>query len=210
MRALANLVLRSAQPRDHAVALDVLTDAATGNPVHHWAEPDPARRPQQIRLRMATLLEHAAVHGTIRIAETAGTPAGVAVWFPYPLDPAATDVHDLTLNDHHGLRFTDAVIRLGRLGQALKARHPTVAPHHYLAGIGVLTGEQNHGIGTALIADPHTGLNHHHTPAYVEADNWRSRNLYRRLGYTDLGEPVTVDGSPPVQPMWLIPRPATT
>jgi hypothetical protein len=200
MRSHTDLRLRSARPDDHTAALDLLTAAAGDNPVQQWAEPDPTRRTAQTRCALAALLEHAAVHDTIRVAETAGTLIGVAVWFLYPLGPGATDVHDLPLHDSNAAQSTDSAIRLGLLAKALKDRHPAVTPHHYLAGLAIHTDHQDRGVGAALLNDHHAGQNHSRTPAYLEADDWRHRDRYRTVGYTDIGPPVTIDGSHPCNP----------
>jgi hypothetical protein len=164
----ADLLVRSALSGDHAAAVEVLVDALRHDAVLQWAEPDPERAVQLLHCYVGALLEQAAVHGTIRIAEAQGTPAGVAVWFPYPLDPGATDVHDLITAGTDGMLFTDNARSLGRLTQALKQRHP-VTPHHYLACLGVCTSRQNRGIGTGLLADHRGGLDRLRAPAYLEA-----------------------------------------
>jgi hypothetical protein len=45
------------------------------------------------------------------------------------------------------------------------------------------------------------------TPAYLAANGPRNRQLYQRLGYTDLGDPVTAHHGPPIFPMWWTPQP---
>ena len=209
MHCPADLVVRSASSGDHITAVDVLVDALRHHTVLKYVEPDPERAAQLLHSHIGALLEHAAVHGTIRIATTEGAPVGVAVWFPYPLDPGATNVHDLAMASTDGMLFDDNTLRFGHLAQALKNRHPAATPHHYLACLGVCASWQNRGIGTALLTDHRSGLDRLHTPAYLEAYDRHSQNLYRRLGYHDHGGPVTVDGSPPVQPMWYQPASAT-
>lgn len=84
------------------------------------------------------------------------------------------------------------------LGAALTERHPGGA-HLYLPCIGVVGGQRGAGLGSALLRhrlERADGLD-----AYLEASSPRSRDLYLRHGFEDLGEPVTVADSPPVWPM---------
>jgi GNAT superfamily N-acetyltransferase len=208
MPTSADLLVRSASSGDHAAAVEVLVDALRRSAVLQWVEPDPERAVQLLYSSVGALLEHTAVHGTIRIAEADGTPVGVAVWFPYPLDPGATDVHDIVPAGTDGMLFTDNALRLGRLTQSLKRRHP-VTPHYYLACLGVCASRQNLGIGTALLTDHRSGMDHLRTLAYLEAYDRRTHALYRRLGYMHDGRSVTVDGCPPIQPMSYQPASAT-
>ena len=96
---------------------------------------------------------------------------------------------------------SDGALRLAHLEKALKDRHPPTR-HAYLAYLAVTPDQQNRGIGTELLRDHLTGLHRTGTPAYLEANDPRNRQLYLRHGFTDLGPAVTVDGCPPVQPMW--------
>jgi GNAT superfamily N-acetyltransferase len=205
---LANLVLRDARHSDHTAAVDILVGAFREGAVTRWAEPDPLSRAAQLLPYFAALLQHAAQHGIVRLAEADSLPVGVAVWYPYPPAGAAVDVHDLMPNDSDA-PGCDGARRLARLEQALAERHRTgVAPqHHYLAYLGVTPSGQNRGVGTALLRDHHTHLDRTDTPAYLEANDPRNRALYQRLGYTDHGAPVTVGGCPPVHPMWRTPNP---
>ena len=205
MPTLANLVIRDAHPHDHPAAGDVLADAFHDGAVTAWAEPDPTSRAQQLRPYFTALLGHAATHGIIRLAQSDNAVVGAAVWFPHPGSSPVGDVHDLP---HPGddAPVSDGARRLGRLDQLLKARHPAT-PHHHLAYLGVAITEQNRGIGTALIGEHHADLRATRTPAYLEANDPRNRELYRRLGYTDLGQPVTAHDGPPIFPMWWTPDP---
>ncbi|GGL21149.1 GNAT family N-acetyltransferase [Mangrovihabitans endophyticus] len=198
---VANLVIRTAGPGDTAACVSVLTAAFTDNGVSRWAEPDPHTRHTQLRFYFTALLEHAHTHGTIRVAHPPTEPVtGVAVWYTHPLPPGTPDVHHLL--DPLDLPLSPAARRLARLDEALAARQPADRPHHYLAWIGVTPARQNHGVGTSLITGPPTGPGEPGRGVFLEANDPRNHDLYQRLGYTDLGPPVTVDGCPPVWPMW--------
>jgi GNAT superfamily N-acetyltransferase len=199
MTPLVNAVIRDARPDDHPAAAHALVEAFHDGAVVRWAEPDPAARTPQLLPYFAGLLAHAAVHGTIRLAETDRTLAGVALWFPHPLSDAVTDVHDIGDHDDHPI--TEAAQRLALLEKTLQERHPATA-HQYLAYLGVTPDRQNHGLGSQLLHDRLSALAQASTPAYLEANDPRNRRLYLRHGFTDLGPAVTVDGCPPVFPMW--------
>jgi GNAT superfamily N-acetyltransferase len=206
MPLLTDTRIRDARPDDHLAATTVLIDAFADGTVAAWAQPDAVTRSHQLRSYFTLLLTHAGTDGIIRLAYTPDTITGVAIWYPRPAAAGASDVHDLapaTDADGGGA----ASDRLTALEQALEARHPA-APHQYLAYLAVAPHRQNRGIGTALLTDHHRLLDRTRTPAYLEANDPRNRALYTRHGYTDLGPPVTIDGGPPVWPMWRHPHPA--
>ena len=198
------LEIRDAGPPDLSVAADVLVDAFHHGVVFAWAEPDEAARDDQSRPLFGALLEYALAAGVVRVTASGATVTGVAVWFPYPAEGSAGDLTDALLAGAGEL--TPSFQRLARLEAALQARHPRI-PHHHLAYLGVGRDSQRRGIGSALVEDHHAVLRKTGTPAYLEANDPRNRELYRRLGYTDVGAPITEHGGPPVHPMWWSPDP---
>jgi GNAT superfamily N-acetyltransferase len=72
--------------------------------------------------------------------------------------------------------------------------------------LGVSPDRQGRGLGSYLLADQLAVLQNAGTPAYLEANDRRSRRLYLRYGFLDHGRTVTTEGSPPIYPMW---RPLT-
>ncbi|GAA4909361.1 hypothetical protein GCM10023223_29220 [Stackebrandtia albiflava] len=91
------------------------------------------------------------------------------------------------------------------VGEALAARHPVGEPHLYLAVMGVVSDRRGHGIGTALLRHRLQRADRDGIGTYLEAGSPRSRALYLRHGFADLGHPVRIADAPPLQPMW---RPA--
>ncbi len=90
----------------------------------------------------------------------------------------------------------------------LESRHPTGAGrHHHLALIGVAPSVQGQGHGTALLRAYHEALDRDsREPAYLEAVSPRTRQIYLRHGYADLGPPIQLpDGGPQMLPMWRDP-----
>ncbi|MFI7635973.1 GNAT family N-acetyltransferase [Nonomuraea sp. NPDC049400] len=96
--------------------------------------------------------------------------------------------------------------RLRALGQALAQRHPDREPHLYLACMGVIGGRQGAGLGSAMLRHRLERADAEGLAAYLEASSPRSRALYLRHGFEDLGEPVRVADSPLLWPMWRRPR----
>jgi hypothetical protein len=204
MSAPVNVVIRDAAPGDSPLASQVLLDAFADGEVACWAEPDPVLRVRLLRPWFTGLLQHTAAHGAIRLAQSEEGVVGVACWYSSPLPPTAADVHTIGADDPKPLA-PEAVRRLGVLQDALAGRHPRHRRHDYFAFLAVIGTRQGRGIGTALIRDHHTHLDHTATPAYLQATGPRDYQLCRRLGYTDYGPPVIAAGSPPVRPMWYQP-----
>ena len=64
-------------------------------------------------------------------------------------------------------------------------------------------GRQGQGTGTALLRSYHERLDRDAgAPAYLEAADLRTRRMYRRHGYTDLGPPIQLPDGPLMYPMW--------
>jgi hypothetical protein len=56
---------------------------------------------------------------------------------------------------------------------------------------------------TALLCSYHQILDHDlGAPAYLEASDRRTRQIYLRHGYTDHGPPIHLPGGPLMYPMW--------
>jgi GNAT superfamily N-acetyltransferase len=99
------------------------------------------------------------------------------------------------------------VERFRAFDAALEQRHPTLAEHHYLAVLAVHPRRQGHGLGSSLLAAQHDMLDTLGAPAYLEASDLRTRQLYRRHGYTEHGTPIHLPDGPAMHPMWRHPAP---
>ncbi|MEU6795454.1 GNAT family N-acetyltransferase [Nonomuraea wenchangensis] len=97
--------------------------------------------------------------------------------------------------------FGDSGPRLQALGEALDLRHPR-EPHVYLPCMGVIGGQRGAGLGSAMLRLRLERADADGLPTYLEASSSRSRALYLRHGFADLGEPVRVADGPPLWPMW--------
>ena len=61
--------------------------------------------------------------------------------------------------------------------------------------------------GTAMLAAHHALMDEKGTPAYLEAASPRTRDIYLRVGYNDLGPPIEFPDGPAMYPMWRPPAP---
>lgn len=163
--------------------VNVLTDAFMPDPVVCWLFPETTERRQLQAGFYRSLLGHPAAE-----AHLVGHD-GAAIWLTFTNGQALggePPQHD----------------RLRALGEALAERHPK-EPHLYLPCMGVVSTRQGAGIGSAMLRQR---LERTDLPAYLEASSPRSRALYARHGFADLGEPVRVLDSPPLWPMWRPPE----
>ncbi len=184
----------------------VIADAFHDLPQSQWLIPDPDARQRILPGYFRILVEHALATGTVH---TTTDRAAAALWIPIspegasPPDDYAARLAALT--GPWAGRFT-------AFDAALDRHHPAGFAHHHLAILAVHPDRQGQGIGSALLRGYHDildrGLN---LPAYLEAAQWRTRQLYRRHGYLPSGPFYLPDGGPPMFPMARPPqqRPAT-
>ncbi|GAA2140602.1 GNAT family N-acetyltransferase [Glycomyces algeriensis] len=190
--ALIRAVDRSA----HGTVLTALASAFDADPLAAWLFPEPSGRAALQTGFYRSLLDHPGAEGHL-----AGDDAGAAIWLHLR---AGERLHD----DQAAPPDPDApTARLHAVGTALAARHPVDEPHLYLAVMGVAPDRQGRGIGTALLRHRLEQADRDGIAAYLEASSPRSRDLYRKHGFTDLGAPVRLADAPPLYPMR---RPATT
>lgn len=178
--------VRQADDTERQAVLAVLVAAFADDPLVRWLFPAQAERADGL----------AAFHGPlVRAGESylAGDDEGAAVWLTVPRGRSPYEGAPETPN-----------ARLRALGEALAARHPGHVAHLYLPCMGVVAARRGAGLGSALLR--HKLARADGVPAYLEASAPRSRALYLRHGFTDLGEPVRVADSPPLWPMWRAPE----
>lgn len=195
-RRRAEPAVRPAGGGDAHAVVEILAESFHDDPVSGWVFADPARRIEQHRAMFGVFVEFGLSAGHVYRAGD----AAAAIW----LDPDRIEnlgervVAALGDRDGAGERF-------GQLGELMDVRHPS-GPHAYLPFIGVLPGQRNRGLGGAMLAHHLAVVDELGLPAYLEASAPRSRNLYRRHGYADRGEPLRLPSGPFMWPMW---RPAT-
>jgi GNAT superfamily N-acetyltransferase len=196
-------VIRRAGGAQQQAVLDILTEAFMDDPVVRWLFPDEGDRRRLQPLFHGAMLTHpnheAYLIGQFDGASIRLTLAAGQSPFPEPPEKPGPDL---------AATFGDNAGRFWELGRLMLGRHPTGQAHVDLPSMGVVPGRQGSGLGSAVLrhqldrADD--GL-----PAYLEASSPRSRALYLRHGFDDLGEPVQLPDGPRVWPMWRQPQEQT-
>lgn len=190
---MTELSIRTAEPADTDAAVTACADAFVDEAVYAWAVADPAAAPDFFH---ATLVPAIRARQVL-LAETGdGTVTGAAIWVD--LDSAAP------------VRAEAAVLataggRVATVATATAAVHPD-EPHLFLSAMAVRPAFRGRGTGAALLAHALAGADERRAAAYLEASTARSRELYLRHGFRDVGEPIQLsDTGPRLYPMW---RPA--
>lgn len=166
--------------------------------VSTWIVPPDEDRRRVLPPYFTMFTEHAFTYG--EVYATADMSA-VAVWF----DNTASPIPDIPDLEARTAAFAGPYAeRFGILGEEMDKRHPH-EPHLHLQFLATLPHRQNQGLGSLLMAERHRGLDESGTAAYLEAADARSRELYLRHGYEDLGEPLILPDGPPMFPMWRPP-----
>jgi GNAT superfamily N-acetyltransferase len=188
--------VRRVDGAEQQAVLDVLTEAFMDDPLVRWLFPDAGDRGRLQAHFHRSLLTHPAAE-----AYLAGRGEGASVWLTLAEGRAAHEESPDTV-------FGESGNRLRVLGQALAERHPEHEARLYLPCMGVVSGRQGTGLGSAMLRERLERADADGLPAYLEASSPRSRALYLRHGFADLGEPIRVADSPPLWPMRRPPHPA--
>ncbi|MFG6191310.1 GNAT family N-acetyltransferase [Nonomuraea sp. JJY05] len=185
----------SVRQADEQAVLDVLTEAFMDDPLACWLFPEASERGRlQSHFYRSLLIQPTAE------AYLIGRGEGASVW----LGPASRE-EPAPEADQKAV-FGESGARLQAVGEALAQRHPGHEPHLYLACMGVVGRRQGAGLGSAMLRHRLERADADGLAAYLEASSPRSRTLYLRHGFEDLGEPVRVADSPLLWPMWRRPR----
>jgi GNAT superfamily N-acetyltransferase len=190
--------IRRATIDDAGLGAEVLSDAFHDDPVFRWLFPDDAARPRLSQAMFAMLGRYT----YLPLGESLAAAECAAYWEP----PGAPANDDFWIE--HGDEFVAAlegqVERLGPLGEAMAAHHPTEACW-YLALMGVRPAAQGRGLGGAMLTKKLEQIDAAGQPAYLEASSPRNRALYERHGFV-LVEEFAAEGGPPMYAMWRTPR----
>jgi GNAT superfamily N-acetyltransferase len=181
---------------DTGALSQVIADAFYDLPQSQWLIPDLAARREILPGYFRIMVERALAAGTVH---TTADRSAAALWIavssegaPQPDDYAARLAE---VTGPWAGRFTafDAV---------LERNHPAGFAHHHLAILAVEPIRQGEGTGSALLRAYHHALDQGlNLPAYLEAAQWRTRQLYRRHGYLPSGLFYLPEGGPPMFPM---------
>ncbi|GLZ60884.1 GNAT family N-acetyltransferase [Micromonospora sp. NBRC 107095] len=194
------VLVRQTDVADRQAVLDVLTEAFTDDPVACWLFPASDERGRLQSYFYGQLLDQGAAE-----AYLIARGEGASVWRALPAGQAPDEEHPNAPDMDQSSIFGANGVRLRTLGRALAERHPRREPHLYLSCMGVVGGRQGAGLGSAMLRHRLERADADGLAAYLEASSPRSRALYLRHGFADLGEPVHVADSPPLWPMWRQP-----
>jgi GNAT superfamily N-acetyltransferase len=199
------VTLTIAGPADLDVLSEVIAEAFFDLPPSHWLIADPRARREIFPPYFRLILEGVMADGVV---QTNAERTAVALWLPVggehdgsPADAAAQYAAALAAVTG---KWAD---RFRAFDATLAASHPSGTAHHYVALLGVRPQHQGQGLGSGLLSAYHQGLDEAPgQPAYLEAVSPRTRKIYLRLGYADLGPPIQLpDGGPQMYPMWRDP-----
>lgn len=186
----------TATAADSDALSQVIADAFDDLPQSQWLIGDPAARREILPGYFRILVEHALATGTVH---TTADRSAAALWIPIGAEGASPP-------RDYAARLAEVTgpwtNRFTAFDTTLKGNHPASFAHHHLAILAVHPIRQGRGTGSALLRAYHQvldqGLN---LPAYLEAAEWRTRQLYRRHGYLPSALFCLPDGGPPMFPM---------
>lgn len=142
----------------------------------------------------------------IGVVHTTHDRAAAALWVPVPESGPSQPAdykHQMAVATRPWTH------RFVAFDETLDRHYPTGTAHHHLAILAVRPDRQGHGVGTALLRAHHATLDRNEgIPAYLEAANQRTRQLYLAHGYHDHGGPIELPDGPSMYPMWREPRPS--
>ncbi|MEI5101600.1 GNAT family N-acetyltransferase [Streptomyces sp. PmtG] len=201
------LAIRRATERDRMDVVRLMDETFRRDPVSSWVFPEEERRRRRHGALMEAFLDLAFAEGYVDIAEDG---SAVALWWSVPADHEANE--DAAVAADGPARLREAVDpdneRVEVIGQLTTEIHPTDRAHQYLHMIAVRPDRQGRGIGTALVTSVLERCDREGRHAYLEASSARSRELYLRLGFIDLGQALDLPDGPTMWPMWREPNPS--
>ena len=188
----------------HDARATMLARAFYHDPIIGWVIPEDSHRVDVYATCLDLLFAATETRGQV-VADENGTVLQLWHTVSDGADPGLLDEQD-------GERMREACGEYGpradQLIDAMDRLHPT-EPHHYLAVIGTDPAQQGRGRGSAALRGALARCDESGLPSYLEATSARSAQLYRRLGFHDCPEPVSLaPGAPMLYPLWR-PAPAS-
>lgn len=178
-------------------AIAVLTTAFSSDPIGRWVFPDAqqylADFPPIPRTFAGAAFENKTAH-------CADEFSGIALWLPPGVSPAEEAMGallDASIADDRKAEVFGFFEQMGPF-------HPA-EPLWYLAFVGVDPTQQGHGYGSALLRHALATADQQRSLAYLEASSPRSKALYERHGFEEIGV-IQAGSSPPMWPMLRKPR----
>lgn len=172
---------------DVETAVQVLTRAFVDDPVARWLLPGDLYAAAAASM-FGGIVRMSAEHGELAVTAD-GTAA--AVWLPRAADAQAADEEPLP----------PELSRLGTFLELTADRHPAGEAHLHLVFLDVVPGGRGRGLGGDLLRRRLDRADADGLPAYLEASSARSRALYTRHGFGDVGDPIRLPDGPVVRPM---------
>jgi GNAT superfamily N-acetyltransferase len=173
---------------------DILADAFQADPVITWVSADSACP----KVLFAQVLPLFLPYGQVYLTSDR---QGAALWLP----PGVMMKSPITIGSafRYVRRFgVGSMRRLSCLLMRMGKNHPT-EKHYYLFAIGVRSGAQGRGIGSALLRHVLPRCDREQVPAYLENTNAQNLPLYLRHGFEVLQELALPSAGPK---LWLMLR----
>lgn len=189
-------------------AAAVLVRAFAGDPGLLHVLPDPVDRQ-----RLSGALALAGVRFTQRCGKPlvdAGTPRGVALWFPPDAKPPSqSDLVETGIAAVPGLLGPDAWQRLKAILDHIDELHRSAMPdpHWYLTVLGVDPEWQRQGIGETLMRPVFKAAYRDGLGCYLEAPTEANARYYERRGFAVIGETDIPDSNIHLWQMLRAPQP---
>ncbi|WP_433221482.1 GNAT family N-acetyltransferase [Dactylosporangium sp. CS-047395] len=190
--------VRTATAQDTRAVARLIAESFAPIDLSRWLVPPDDERVHVLTSYFAMHVEHALQHGQIDVIDGPAAPVAAAVWFavPHPDVPGYAGRRRIACGP-----WTE---RFERLEAQMHQAHPAATgPHMYGAFLAVEEHRQNRGLGSALLDQRLADMDQYGLPAYLEAANARSRDLYLRKGFIDCAPvfDLPYDGEP-LYPMW--------
>jgi ribosomal protein S18 acetylase RimI-like enzyme len=195
---MAELSVEIAGTSDRDRAMATLELAFASDPVMRWFWPDPAVYRAAFS-RFAGAIAGAAFEQGSALWVDDGR--AVALWLPPGFGADDDALVELMVESVDPSLLMD----LSAFADAVHEYHPTV-DHWYLPVTGVDPYVQGKGFGSTLLQHALAISDEQGLPAYLEASTVRSRLLYERFGFKEIGA-IQVGTSPRVWPMLREPIP---
>ncbi len=198
--------VRRASRKDAPILGDALADAFADDPVFEWLIPGGVRD-RHARLRTFFTSMSRAYLREDKPCYVAGDGSAAALW-------AAPGKWALPIREMAIESLPQALAFRGRLPRALRTQlqveglHPKTPPHWYLGYLGARQQWQGQGLGSQLLREVLTEADADGAAAYLESSNERNLSLYRRHGFTVVGEHRALGSGPTIWRMWRDPAPA--
>jgi ribosomal protein S18 acetylase RimI-like enzyme len=180
---------------DEARAIATITVAFSIDPLTRWLLPDARQYLTHWHPLVQAFAGEAFTHGS---ADSIDDGGGVALWLPPGVE---ADEEVITALATEAIAQDDREEIFAVMGQTA-AFHPA-EPHWYLPVIGVDITRRGRAYGSALLRHGLDRCDRDGVPAYLEASTSRSKALYERHGFEEVG--VIQGGTSP--PMWPMVRP---